>query len=864
MKIYTFHSRWRNLISLLILLQGVNISYGQLSISGVPESFHIKEKAARIIPEKNLTSLNTDSLLVEDRKAGISNRYGLVQQLSIDIKTHGVSTEIANKGTIWQYKIKSGNAYSLGIWFSEFYIPEGAEVFIYNESRDKVIGAFTNVNNKPEKYLSIAEFKGQNAIVEYFEPKEVSFPGTLKIGAVTQAYKDIYNLIPVRVGINCPQGADWQDVKHAVVSITFRDEFYGYYCTGFLINNIRQDGTPYVITGYHCMHRPELASTVVAYFNYEEAVCNSGTSDPYLQTLSGASIKALSQYSDVCLLLLDQLPPDFYLPYYAGWDARNKKQKGGVSIHHPDAAPKCISIATDSLSTYPYSAKWNDGSISPPYTLWGVKFDTIPGKNGIRYSTEGGSSGAPLFDENKRVIGQLKGGLPDIGLFGKMFLSYSYYSNPNQQLAYWLDPDETGNLLMDGAYVHVKPQADFSTPITDVCVGSTIHLFDQTKYYPTEWKWTISPSDYNFIGGTDSTSQNPTIVFRKEGIYSIKLVASKKYGNDSITKTDYITVKKNIEVKLLNIPKDSIICGPCLTSYTIKASGAQYYAFSYDSLSNLNYRANADTIDMTLRPYDEKKGSFNTWVKVVGTFNSCQASDSARLKVIFQTNDNIKNAIALLPGRNGPYSNRCATVEENEPHPSLSGCYYIGSDKCFSSGQALTNTIWFTFKGPKSGRVTINTYGFNNRIAVYDAHSYTENYVFYDLLAANEGSSTTNGLALIENLPVEPDKIYWLQLDGLNKETGSCTIQVLSNVLEIAPNPSDGHFSMTIFTDDIGNANLQVFSLDGKLVVTAALPVSQDNKTFPIDMTNLSQGLYLLKLTINGNILKSRLMIVKP
>jgi FOG: PKD repeat len=863
MKICAFHSWWRKLISLLVLFSGFYISFGQLSVPGVPESFLIKEKAARIIPEKNLPLLNIDSLLAEDHKAGITNRYGLVQQLSVDVKNQGVPTKIANKGTIWQYKIKSENAYSLGIRFSEFHIPEGAKVFIYNESRDKIIGAFTSINNKPEKYLSVAEFKGLNAIIEYFEPKAANFSGTLKIGAVTQAYKNVYLLFPGRVGINCPQGADWQDEKHAVVSMTFQYGSYGYYCTGFLVNNIKQDGTPYIITGYHCINHTEQASTLVAYFNYEEVVCNSGVSDPYLQTLSGASIKALSLYSDLSLLLLDQLPPDSYMPYYAGWDAREDKQKGGVCIHHPDAAPKCIAIATDSLSTYPYSAKWTDGSISPPYTLWVVKFDTLPGQAN-RYATEAGSSGAPLFDENKRVIGQLKGGLPDVSFFGKMSLSYAYSNKPDLQLAYWLDPDETGKLWMDGAYVHVKPQANFSTPVTDVCVESTVQLQDQTKYYPTEWKWTISPPDCDFINGTDSTSQNPAIAFKKEGIYSIKLVASKKYGSDTITMSNYITVRKRIKVQLSNIPNDSIICGPCLTNYKIKAKGALHYAFSYDSLSALNYQTNADTIIMSLKPYDGKNGPFNTWVKVIGTFNSCEASDSARLKITFQTNDNIKNAITLLPGRNGPYSNQCATVEENEPHPSLSGCYYVGSDKCFSSGQAPSNTIWFTFKGPKSGKVTINTQGFNNRIAVYDAHPYTENYIFYELLAANEGSFTTNGSALIENLSVEPDKVYWLQLDGLNKETGACIIHIQSNVLEIAPNPCDGHFNLTVYTDNIGNATLQVFSLDGKLAISTSFPASQDKKTFPIDMTNLSQGLYLIKLTINSTVLKSRLMIIKP
>ena len=79
----------------------------QISVNGIPESFSINTKEAVIIPVKVLNTIDTSKLLAEDKLNGITYRYGVVQQVNIDIKAEGFRTEITGKGTIWQYEIKS-------------------------------------------------------------------------------------------------------------------------------------------------------------------------------------------------------------------------------------------------------------------------------------------------------------------------------------------------------------------------------------------------------------------------------------------------------------------------------------------------------------------------------------------------------------------------------------------------------------------------------------------------------------------------------------------------------------------------------------------------------------------------------------
>src|SRR6266542_4894545 len=123
--------------------------FAQLSVPDVPESFSIRLKSTVVIPQKAVKIANIQALIDEDIKYNIPNRYGTVQQLDINMKTAGVRTVLADKGTIWQYEITSENAYSLGIHFKEFNLPSGAKVFIYDESRQHLIGAFTEIDNNP-------------------------------------------------------------------------------------------------------------------------------------------------------------------------------------------------------------------------------------------------------------------------------------------------------------------------------------------------------------------------------------------------------------------------------------------------------------------------------------------------------------------------------------------------------------------------------------------------------------------------------------------------------------------------------------------------------------------------------------------
>ncbi len=83
----------------------------------------------------------------------------------------------------------------------------------------------------------------------------------------------------------------------------------------------------------------------------------------------------------------------------------------------------------------------------------------------------------------------------------------------------------------------LPPVAAFTASATSVYVGQTVTFTDQSTNTPTGWNWT-------FAGGTpgSSTAQNPTVTYNTAGTYDVTLVASNAGGNDTETKSGYITV----------------------------------------------------------------------------------------------------------------------------------------------------------------------------------------------------------------------------------------------------------------------------------------------------------------------------------
>jgi len=232
--------------------------------------------------------------------------------------------------------------------------------------------------------------------------------------------------------VNCPVGDDWQVEKKSVALIVSGGSAA---CTGALVNNTANDGHPYFLTANHCLGG---VGNWVFYFNHESATCN-GNTGPTNQTVSGASTVSSNGGSDFGLLEINNgnsIPGAFNVEF-AGWDNSGVTPSSQVGIHHPSGDLKKISFDNNpaTMANWGNAATWHIGN-------W---------EDG---TTEPGSSGSPLFDQDHRIIGQLYGGTANCSnniddYYGRFNVSWDG-SSASSRLRDWLDPGNTGVSTLDG------------------------------------------------------------------------------------------------------------------------------------------------------------------------------------------------------------------------------------------------------------------------------------------------------------------------------------------------------------------------------------------------------------------------------
>ncbi|OQX78327.1 MAG: hypothetical protein B6D61_05790 [Bacteroidetes bacterium 4484_249] len=97
-------------------------------------------------------------------------------------------------------------------------------------------------------------------------------------------------------------------------------------------------------------------------------------------------------------------------------------------------------------------------------------------------------------------------------------------------------------LLETQNYLNLPPVADFEANNLTPGIGQTVNFTDLSINDPTSWTWSFNPSTITYVGGTNSSSQNPQVQFNSTGNYTVTLTATNTNGSDSETKTDYISV----------------------------------------------------------------------------------------------------------------------------------------------------------------------------------------------------------------------------------------------------------------------------------------------------------------------------------
>ncbi|MEI6817487.1 MAG: T9SS type A sorting domain-containing protein [Bacteroidota bacterium] len=807
-------------VVVLIACSVVNLAYSQISDGGVPVGFGY---ANLQIPVVEMPVVNTDSLknedLTRDQYKEIPYRFGYNHFQNLNPSNSGAWTTLANGDKLWQMGIHCPDALTVNIAFDQFLIPDGAKLFIYNQDHSHVIGAFTAKANQADHQLGCDLVRGNTIIVEYYEPANVSFHGSLNIFRITHGYRSLFQYLMKSFGnsgsceTNVICDPAWALEKRAVACIV---ENGNEACTGALINDVPSDGTPYFLTANHCGSSG--FGTWVFRFNWESATCPNPSTSPASVSLSGAVQKAFNVHSDFNLLQLNSTPPPTYNVFYAGWYNPAVFADSAIAIHHPNGDIKKISHSL---------APTHDGGMQDMGNgladVWRIGQWT----DGV---TEPGSSGSPLFNQDHRIIGQLYGGssacnaagtdLNDV--YGKFSTSWSYGTAPATRLKDWLDPTGTGTLVNDG----YDPNAIL--PLVDAGILN-INNPVQTNYC--------------------NPAITPTVVLRNFGSAAITSVTI-NYQLDGSSVSTYNWTGSLASRAMTTVIMPAINPTDGVHIYKV-------YTSSPNASTDLNHANDTATVTFTTQintfplregfdhnvfPYQTwriaNKDGYDTWYRRIGVGGfglsiACAEMDNFTNANIGQT-DTLYSPLIDFSSSISPikltfsvaYVKRSVTAND-----SLIVGY---STNC---GANWTRVYAKGGSGLASVPVNQNT-----------AFTPTNAQWRSDTVALNALAGQSNVMFAFINYSDNGNNLY---LDDINFTVGASGDNYIANdhtSISVYPNPTDGNLNVSITSKTSETVAIEVLDIMGQQVAAKKIGATTGG-TYTLDLANQADGIYFVRIT---------------
>ena len=315
-------------------------------------------------------------------------RLGPVDNSTLFAGMYSFQLEVPEAATLLTFTLESDADVALLVRHGEDnHVRNGRAVF--DHAGDKRIG-ITRRSDPPLQagtyFLSVVVFE-----------TGVAAEGTITASVETDA-------TDCHLDVTCH--SEWSSSATGVARIFFEtSEGASGACSGTVLNNSRQDFTPYFLTAAHCVQTEEEARSVTAAWLYQTQSCNGEPPDlRSIPRTEGARLLATTGHSDVgqpegdmTLLRLEGDLPDGVT--FQGWDAHPQPVGAQVTgIHHPASDwGEFKRISFGEAIPDPRLDVSDDTYLNVSYPL------------GQGY-TQTGSSGSAIFSSPGTIVGALSGG----------------------------------------------------------------------------------------------------------------------------------------------------------------------------------------------------------------------------------------------------------------------------------------------------------------------------------------------------------------------------------------------------------------------------------------------------------------------
>ena len=427
------------------------------------------------ISQASLPPVETARLRTKDRQRRdeiAPYRFGKVVEASYRPASHGTWERLPSGDWMWRFRIHSNDAVSLSIGFTRFQLPEKASLFVYGPDKNTVRGPYTQEDVTNGQHWTPL-VRGEHIIVELTVPADRRAGTALTLGKIVHGYRSLSGSQSksgtCNLDVACNEADDWQNQVRATGGYTLTRGRSRLFCSGSLINNTAQDDRSLFLTAEHCVSAPSEATSMVFYWNFQTSQCRTqGTATngtfplslaDWTQTSTGATLLArygnihsvgeIKGKPDLTLVEVDDIIPAEYNLYLSGWSREDVPPQSATTVHHPEGHGKRISFDTNPTTKTAYL---EDGGGNTHLRVGNWEIGT----------TQKGSSGAPLFNANKQIVGVLSGGFAGCGRdgdaednnrpdwYGRLAAGFTKADFQNRTFAEVLDPNNTGQKTLSG------------------------------------------------------------------------------------------------------------------------------------------------------------------------------------------------------------------------------------------------------------------------------------------------------------------------------------------------------------------------------------------------------------------------------
>lgn len=492
-------------------------AFGQISFGGQPASFEIPQSALRsdlaphtihVLPNFNPDDVRATSEWNAQEVGVRPLTIGQIIKTDIDFARDAQSMSLPDGRVIYRLAIDTRTAKGVALMYDDFFIPKnGGELYLYTPDHKQVLGRYTHETKPTHGSFATEPLFGPSVIMEYVPAAGGEMPNILISGV---AYIFAENVLrdlsdpgednadeTCQINVNCTEGADWQTQKAGVVQMYMVSGGRYSVCSGNLLNNTAGDFKPLIISAAHCagltgtfgVSQSDLDKWTFS-FHYEKPGCSNGQRAlPRRKTMVGCTMKSflpIRGQSDGLLLQLNREIPLSYRVYYNGWDRTGTLISKGAGIHHPAGDAKKIAILDQQVQNATWRAQETGG---------------VDAHFFFRYklgSTEGGSSGSSLFNEEKLVVATLTGGAGACAsateYYGKLQAHWDRYKQsgkPHTQMASFLDPTNSNVKTLKGTWRENMRPLDPVKDLRIVREGNDVKVTwtpVSTDNIPSEWK----------------------------------------------------------------------------------------------------------------------------------------------------------------------------------------------------------------------------------------------------------------------------------------------------------------------------------------------------------------------------------------